>query len=125
MSAVCTGDGGNTDNSTPFAKNTCEGERAINERLHFENEKLREQITALRADTVDTEESVQITAADYNGDTWDGSPFSALPEWLRDAIEQELVTVEPSNTDYAMWRVVTVIGPGDRIVRSSLPLVNK
>ncbi len=63
---------------------------------------------------------VKITAADYNGKSWDGSPFSSLPEWLEEAVEQGLVSVEPSNTDYAMWRVTTVMGPGDRIVRSSL-----
>lgn len=66
------------------------------------------------------DEAVKVTATDYNGRTWDGSPFSSLPEWLKDAIEQELVSVEPSNTDYALWRVVTVVGPGDQIVRSSL-----
>lgn len=71
------------------------------------------------------DEAVQVTAADYNGKDWDGSPFSAIPEWLRDAIEQGIVSVEPSSTDYAMWRVVTVIGPGDRIVRSMLPLSKK
>ncbi len=63
---------------------------------------------------------VQITAADYNGKDWDGSPFSAIPEWLKEAIEQGLVSVEPSSTDYALWRVTTVMGPGDRIVRASL-----
>lgn len=63
---------------------------------------------------------VQITAADYNGSSWDGSPFSSLPKWLQEAVEQGIVSIEPSNTDYALWRVVTVVGPGDQIVRSSL-----
>ena len=66
------------------------------------------------------DEAVKVTAADFNGINWDGSPFSALPEWLREAIEQGIVSVEPSNTDYARWRVVTVAGPGDKIVKKSL-----
>lgn len=66
------------------------------------------------------DEAVQVTAADYNGRTWDGSPFSKIPEWLKEAIEQGIVSVEPSSTDYALWRVVTVVGPGDQIVRASL-----
>jgi len=65
-------------------------------------------------------EAVRITAADYNGKDWDGSPFSTIPEWLKEAIEQGIVSVEPSSTDYALWRVVMVLGPGDQIVRSSL-----
>lgn len=67
-----------------------------------------------------TEEAVKVTAADYNGKDWDGSPFSALPDWLKEAIEQGIVSIEPLNTDYALWRVVTVVGPGDQIVRASL-----
>ena len=66
------------------------------------------------------DEAVQVTAADYNGRTWDGATFSKIPEWLKEAIEQGIVSVEPSSTDYALWRVVTVVGPGDQIVRSSL-----
>jgi len=66
------------------------------------------------------DEVVRITATDYNGRTWDGSPFSSLPEWLKEAVAQGIVSVEPSNTDYALWRVVTVVGPGDQIVKSSL-----
>ncbi len=69
------------------------------------------------------DEAVQVTAADYNGKTWDGSPFSALPEWLQEAVEQGIVSVEPSSTDYARWRVITVVGPGDQIVRASLTSV--
>jgi len=73
-------------------------------------------------------EAVQITAADYNGKDWDGSPFSEMPTWLEKAIAENIVAVEPSTTDYALWRVGTledgpdnqakhIAGPGDWIIR--------
>ncbi|MDR9777227.1 hypothetical protein RJJ65_32230 [Rhizobium hidalgonense] len=74
-------------------------------------------------------EAVQVTAADFNGSTFDGFPFSEFPDWLRDAVKREEVTVHPSHeTDYALWRINTledgpngeakhIAEPGDWIIR--------
>ena len=72
--------------------------------------------------------AVQVTAADYNGKNWDGSPFSDMPKWLLKALKTGVVTVEPSTTDYALWRVGTledgpdgqakhIASPGDWIIQ--------
>lgn len=71
--------------------------------------------------TVD-EEVVFVTAADYNGSTFDGSPFSKIPEWLMEAILTKKITVYPDTRDYACWKVLTPKGevialPGDLIIR--------
>jgi hypothetical protein len=74
-------------------------------------------------------EAVQVTAADYNGHGWDGSPFSDSPDWLVEAFNKGyLVPVTPNSTDYAEWEVRTledgedgrakhVATPGDWIIR--------
>jgi hypothetical protein len=70
-------------------------------------------------------EAVQITAADFNGHTWDGSPFATAPapEWLIAAIESGVVVPDtPNHTDYAEWRIKTLEGemlggPGDWIIQ--------
>ena len=56
-------------------------------------------------------EAVQITAADFNGKTWDGSPFSEKPNWLEKALRTGEVSVHPDNRDYAMWKIKTLSGP--------------
>lgn len=73
-------------------------------------------------------EAVQVTAADYNGSDFDGSPFSEMPKWLQQAIESGEVSIEPSDRDYALWRIGTledgpdkqakhIASPGDWIIR--------
>lgn len=79
-----------------------------------------EELLAVLTGPPSEDETVRVTAADYNGKDWDGLPFSFIPEWLKEAIEQGIVSIEPSSTDYARWRVITVVGPGDQIVRASL-----
>jgi hypothetical protein len=75
------------------------------------------------ATTHRAEIAVQVTAADYNGSNWDGRPFSAMPGWLRDAIEKGIITPHTrGGTDYAQWDVQTSRGllnatPGDWIIR--------
>lgn len=63
---------------------------------------------------------VTVTNADFNGSSWDGCPFSSVPDWLRDAIAHDLITVHPDDLDYAVWDVQTENGnvralPGDKI----------
>ena len=60
-------------------------------------------------------ETVKVTAADFNGETWDGPPFTATPKWLRDAITDGRVRVKKDDRDYALWLVnsETVAEPGD------------
>lgn len=74
-------------------------------------------------------DAVQITAADWNGKTFDGCPFSELPEWLVSALDAgDVRAVCPNCTDYAGWEIQTLedghdgrvkhIGsPGDYIIR--------
>lgn len=65
--------------------------------------------------------TVKITAADFNGTSFDGSPFSAWPEWLQTAVNNGVVqAVNPRCTDYAEWAVKTpqgviVLSPGDML----------
>jgi len=76
-------------------------------------------------ETTETQ-AVEVTAADYNGRDWDGSPFrwagGIAPKWLTDAVVcGDLVPDTPNHTDYAEWRVKTPGGevlasPGDAIV---------
>jgi len=70
-------------------------------------------------------EAVRITAADYNGSTWDGSSFvlpgGELPRWLSTALQDGTLQVHPSDTTYAMWAIRTtegtmIAGPGDWII---------
>lgn len=68
-------------------------------------------------------EAVRVTAADWNGDTWDGNPFTEIPLWLHQAMEQEEVSlVREKGYDYARWRIGKtetqgIAGPGDYIIR--------
>lgn len=71
---------------------------------------------------------VDIVAADFNGESWDGSPFepTPIPRWLSNAIHSNLITVSSrgSDRDYAVFEVKTPNGivialPGDRIVRNT------
>lgn len=72
-------------------------------------------------DIVARDEAVRVTAADFNGSSWDGCPFSAVPKWLADAVDSKQVRpVTPGSTDYAEWEVDTakgtiLAGPGDWI----------
>lgn len=67
--------------------------------------------------------AVRIKAADYNGSEWDGCPFSTLPTWLRQAVQDGSVVPHTRNsTDYAEWDIVTATTvvsatAGDWIVR--------
>ena len=36
-------------------------------------------------------DAVRVMVADYNGQTWDGPPFSEMPGWLSAAIETGMV----------------------------------
>lgn len=68
---------------------------------------------------------VRITAADFNGETWDGSPFSDDPNWMLSAIEGGMVRPHTrGGTDYARFDVTTAdgvvdAGPGDWIARDA------
>lgn len=73
-------------------------------------------------------EAVQVTAADFNGTSWDGSPFSEYPGWMRDAVASGVVSVYPDDRDYALWKIGTledgpngeakhIAEPGDWIIR--------
>ncbi len=66
---------------------------------------------------------VTVRAADFNGSSFDSSPFSEIPVWLEAALETGGVTIKPDDRDYALWAVTTPAGvvvaePGDNIVRS-------
>lgn len=68
---------------------------------------------------------VTVTAADFNGTSWDGNPFDPCPapNWLTDAVKRKYVVVKPSDRDYAIWTVRTryrdvVVEPGDKIIRN-------
>lgn len=67
-------------------------------------------------------DAVCIVAADFNGRSFDGLPFSAMPEWLSARLCDETIRIGGlGHTDYARWIVPTNIGlilcePGDWIV---------
>lgn len=66
-------------------------------------------------------ESVTVTAADFNGSSFDGSPFSSVPSWLLGAEKSGTLALYPDDRDYALWKVRTASGdviaePGDQIV---------
>ena len=71
-------------------------------------------------------EAVKITAADFNGKTFDGSPFSETPtpKWIMDAIKSKKLFIDDAHghTDYARWAVKTLegtmtAGPDDYLIR--------
>lgn len=57
------------------------------------------------------ENAVAVTAADFNGSSWDGSPFrfasKEAPKWLIQALESGQIKVSDvsGSTDYAVWDV--------------------
>lgn len=54
---------------------------------------------------------VGVTAADFNGRSFDGSPFDAFPNWLQVALAYGVVRADtPNCTDYAEWWVKTTEG---------------
>lgn len=71
-------------------------------------------------------DTVEVTAADFNGRDWDGSPFEPVPvpQWIIAAVAAGKITPDcPGSTDYAVWDVSTpggkvVAEPGDKIVRN-------
>jgi len=70
------------------------------------------------------ETAIHVTMAKFNGVYFDGSPFSAMPDWLEEALKKRrIVLVAPrKDTDYAKWEVTTPHGPmfaapGDWIIR--------
>ena len=75
----------------------------------------------------DIVDAVQVTAADYNpaieGNPWDGSPFSEMPDWIVEAVSADRMKPHTrGSTDYAQWDIVTPYGtmscgPGDYIIR--------
>ncbi len=74
---------------------------------------------------------VKITAADYNPlieNPWDGCPFSDVPQWMVDALDNGIITPHTRNcTDYAEWDIKTQKGvismsPGDYIRREHLEI---
>ena len=75
------------------------------------------------ADTDRAEIAVRVTAADFNGVSFDGSPFSCLPQWLKDALADGALFMHcGGERDYATWGIVTHSGivnaePGDYILR--------
>jgi hypothetical protein len=73
-------------------------------------------------------EAMLVNASDFNGalpnpsDWFDGPPFSAVPDWLVDAIKAGIVVPVGIDADYAVWDIKTLngvvrAGPGDWIVR--------
>jgi hypothetical protein len=75
-------------------------------------------------------DALRVTAADYNGQSFDGSPLAFTvegqeqPDWLYEAANTKKVLVASrGNTDYAWFGVpdeygnVTWAGPGDYIVQ--------
>ena len=67
---------------------------------------------------------VRVTGADFNGHSFDGSPFNPAPapNWILDAIMNHQIVIHPADTDYAQFDVVTPDGImratcDDRIVR--------
>ena len=74
-------------------------------------------------------EAVQVTAADWNGKTFDGLPFSEHTDWIADAwITGAISILDERGTDYARWVIRTledgpngeakhIADPGDWIIR--------
>ena len=74
-------------------------------------------------------EAVKVTAADWNGETFDGCPFNEMPKWLYEALQNGTLSVMPfGGADYARWVIKTledgpngeakhIADPGDWIIR--------
>ena len=68
-------------------------------------------------------DDVRVTAADFNGSSFDGCPFDHVPQWLIDAESAGNIQIYPADRDYALWKVRTSKGiqiaePGDHIIRT-------
>ena len=68
-------------------------------------------------------DSTRVTAADFNGSTWDGSPFDPMAPWIADAARAGRIKAKGCDRDYAVFEVQTSNGmvvalPGDRIERA-------
>lgn len=65
--------------------------------------------------------SIRIINTDWNGRTFDGSPFRGEPDWMPDAISSGAIKVsDVGDRDYAVFDVLTEEGvvrafPGDQI----------
>ena len=69
-------------------------------------------------------DSVRVTAADFNGSTWDGAPFEPMEPWLAHAARAGQIVAKGCDRDYAVFLVTTAAGvvealPGDRIERAA------
>lgn len=53
---------------------------------------------------------VKVLATDFNGHSWDGSPFSWMPHWLFNAIRHDEVVPVRCDRDYTLWDVQTANG---------------
>ena len=69
-------------------------------------------------------EAVQVAAAVYNGNTWNGSLFKCdvLPEWLEEAFANGRIGLHPSDANFALLAIKAPEGtmiaePGDWIIR--------
>lgn len=76
--------------------------------------------------------AVRVTAADFNGHSFDGSPFKGDADWLMPAIAARTIAVaDVTDRDYAVFDVLTADGivrafPGDQITMQpgELPVVH-
>lgn len=62
-------------------------------------------------------ETATVTAADFNGQTFDSAPFTSTPKWLRDAMSDGRIKIKPDDRDYAVWLIngEVIAEPGDVI----------
>jgi hypothetical protein len=65
--------------------------------------------------TNQTVDAVKVLATDFNGETWDGIPFSAFPDWLSSAILCRCVGPVAVDLDYVEFDVLT----SDGVVRAT------
>lgn len=69
--------------------------------------------------------ALKIINTDWNGRTFDGSPFRGEPAWLQDVITSGAINIsDVTDRDYAVFDVVTAGGvvrafPGDQITLES------
>lgn len=73
---------------------------------------------------LETNRLVEVTAADWNGTSWDGSPFNPTPKWVVDVVSEGKVQMLVTGHDYVVWNVKTDKGmvlaePGD-VIRLNL-----
>ena len=71
------------------------------------------------------EQEVTVTSVDWNGKSFDGSPFSDNPPWINDNLGKGYIGRVAYEADYAIWAVHTQSGiviaePGDKISIDSM-----